>query len=106
VQLLKTIEWFNEPTPFGLVGQNLPAFSVTSSAFLTDTLQLICHGNFSLIFRFFLIKFNQIKQGGGTLNGETCIDLEPGGIDDPSMAIYRNISFANCLNLTLNSFLV
>lgn len=45
MQPLKKLDWFNEPVPFGLVGQNLPAFSATSTAYLTDTLNLICHGN-------------------------------------------------------------
>jgi hypothetical protein len=44
VKPLKKLEWFNEPLPIGLVGQNLAAFSVTSTAFLTDSLQLISHG--------------------------------------------------------------
>ena len=65
--------------PIGLVGQNLSAFSVTSSSFLSDTLHLIC-------------------LGGGIIKGDTMIDMEPGGINDPSMAIYRNISFQNGSN--------
>ncbi len=76
VQPLKKLDWFNEPAPFGLVGHTLPAFSVTSTAFLTNTLHLISHG-------------------GGVLKGDTYIDMESGGINDPSMAIFRNISFAN-----------
>ena len=76
VQPLKKLDWFNEPMPFCLVGQSLPAFSVTSTAFLTNTLHLISHG-------------------GGILQGETYVDMEPGGMHDPSMAIFRNISFAN-----------
>ncbi len=44
VQPLKKLDWFNEPVAYGVVGQSLPAFSVTTSAFLTDTLNLISHG--------------------------------------------------------------
>lgn len=29
------------------------------------------------------------------MNGDTCVEMEPGGINDPSMAIFRNISFSN-----------
>jgi hypothetical protein len=79
---LKKLDWFNEPVPIGLVGQNMSAFSVTSTAFLSDTLNLICHG-------------------GGIIKGDTMIDMEPGGINDPSMAIFRNISFQNGTNLIL-----
>ena len=77
VQPLKKLEWFNEPISIGIVGQKLPAFSVTSTAFLTNTLHLISHG------------------GGVLEGGETFIDMESGGMNDPSMAIFRNISFAN-----------
>ncbi len=77
VQPLKKLDWFNEPIPIGLVGKSLPAFSVTSTAFLTDTLHLLSHG-------------------GGILEGETFVDMEPGAsLNDPSMAIFRNISFRN-----------
>lgn len=77
MQPLKKLDWFNEPIPIGLVGQSLPAFSVTSTAFLTDTLHFLSHG-------------------GAIMEGETYVDMEPGaGLNDPSMAIFRNISFAN-----------
>ena len=46
VQPLKKLDWFNEPAPYGLVGKVFPAFSVTSTSFLTDSLQLISHGLF------------------------------------------------------------
>ena len=46
---MKSLDWFNEPIPFNLVGQKLPAFSVTSTAFLTDTLHLISHGRVGYI---------------------------------------------------------
>jgi hypothetical protein len=29
------------------------------------------------------------------MNGDTCVEMEPGGINDPSMAIFRNITFSN-----------
>lgn len=44
VSPLKKLEWLNEPLQHCIVGKVLPAFGVQSSAFLTDTLQLICHG--------------------------------------------------------------
>ena len=52
VQPLKKLEWFNEPVAYGLVGQKFPAFSVTSTSFLTDSLQLISHGILSRNFYF------------------------------------------------------
>jgi hypothetical protein len=36
-----------------------------------------------------------LEKGGGIIKGDTMIDMEPGGINDPSMAIFRNISFQN-----------
>ena len=38
-----------------------------------------------------------LNKGGAIINGETCIDMEPGGMNDPSMAIFRNISIMNCM---------
>ncbi len=55
VSPLKKLEWLSEPLQNCLVGKVLPAFGVKSSAFLTDTLQLICHGEYILIVNYFNI---------------------------------------------------
>ena len=41
---VRQLEWYNEPLLVGVVNRPFPSFSVTSDAFITDTLQLICHG--------------------------------------------------------------
>ena len=72
-----------------MVGNVLPAFGVISNAFLTDTLQLICHG-------------------GAEIIGDVLVDLEPGGAEDPSVAIFNNISFTKCnlYSFIFNSILI
>ncbi len=81
---LKKLEWFLPPTAHCLVDQRMPAFSVTSSSFLADTLQLLCHG-------------------GATINGDVIVDLEPDGMDDPSMAIFNNITFSQRMFLLFSN---
>ncbi|RNA25066.1 hypothetical protein BpHYR1_023862, partial [Brachionus plicatilis] len=77
VQALKKLEWFNEPITFGLVGKALPAFSIIANSVFIDSVQLICHG-------------------GGILNGELCVEMEPIQVNDEScsIAIFRNIYFS------------
>lgn len=39
------------------------------------------------------IKKTFLSTGGAIINGDLYVDLEPAGMDDPSMAIFSNISF-------------
>jgi hypothetical protein len=48
----------------------------------------------SVFFSFYSINFCLLKSGGAQINGDVYVDLEPGGMDDPSMAIFNNISFS------------
>jgi hypothetical protein len=96
---LKKLEWFLAPIAHCFVDQALPAFSVTSASFIADTLQLLCHGKpncreitLSAIF------FINLPKGGAVINGDIIVDLELEGLNDPSMAIFNNITFSQRMN--------